>query len=104
MTAEDRMQDALSKVPAVTLGFWVIKVLATTLGETGADLFTQQYKMGYLAGIALFLTPLVLLVAAQIRARHFHPLLYWGTIVASTSRGASFGAAATPARREPYPP
>ena len=89
MTREDRMQDALSKVPAVTLGFWVIKVLATTLGETGADLFTQQYKMGYLAGIALFLTPLVLLVAAQIRARRFHPLLYWGTIIASTTAGTA---------------
>ncbi len=89
MTREDHMQAALSKVPAVTLGFWVIKVLATTLGETGADLFTQQLKMGYLAGIALFLTPLVLLVAAQIRARHFHPLLYWGTIIASTTAGTA---------------
>ena len=74
MTREDQMQVALSKVPAVTLGFWVIKVLATTLGETGADLFTQQYKMGYLAGIGLFLTPLLVLVAAQIRAKRFHPL------------------------------
>ncbi|MBC7492274.1 MAG: hypothetical protein H7241_07515 [Novosphingobium sp.] len=83
------MQDALSKVPAVTLGFWLIKVLATTLGETGADLFTQQYKMGYLAGIGLFLTPLVLLVAAQIRAKRFHPLLYWGTIIASTTAGTA---------------
>ncbi|GAC1414002.1 MAG: membrane protein [Novosphingobium sp.] len=89
MTREDQMQAALSKVPAVTLGFWVIKILATTLGETGADLFTQQYKMGYLAGIGLFLTPLVLLVAAQIRARRFHPLLYWGTIIASTTAGTA---------------
>lgn len=89
MPREDHMQAALSKVPAVTLGFWVIKVLATTLGETGADLFTQQYKMGYLAGIALFLTPLVLLVAAQIKASRFHPLLYWGTIIASTTAGTA---------------
>jgi uncharacterized membrane-anchored protein len=89
MTREDQMQAALSKVPAVTLGFWVIKILATTLGETGADLFTQQYKMGYLAGIGLFLTPLVLLVAAQIQARRFHPLLYWGTIIASTTAGTA---------------
>ena len=89
MTREEHMQDALSKVPAVTLGFWLIKVLATTLGETGADLFTQQYKMGYLAGIGLFLTPLVLLVAAQIRAKRFHPLLYWGTIIASTTAGTA---------------
>jgi uncharacterized membrane-anchored protein len=89
MTREDQMKAALSKVPAVTLGFWVIKILATTLGETGADLFTQQYKMGYLAGIGLFLTPLVLLVAAQIRARRFHPLLYWGSIIASTTAGTA---------------
>ena len=89
MTGEDHIRQALSKVPAVTLGFWVIKILATTLGETGADLFTQQYKMGYLAGIGLFLTPLVVLVAAQIMARQFHPLLYWGTIIASTTAGTA---------------
>ena len=80
---------ALTKVPAVTLGFWIIKILATTLGETGADLFTQQYDFGYAAGIALFATPLVLLVAAQIRARRFHPLLYWATIIASTTAGTA---------------
>lgn len=64
-------RDTLAKVPAVTLGFWVIKILATTLGETGADLFTQQYDMGYAAGIALFCVPLLILVAAQIRAAVF---------------------------------
>lgn len=78
-----------SKVPAVTLGFWIIKILATTLGETGADLFTQQYEMGYLAGIALFATPMVVLAAAQIRARAFRPLLYWATILASTTAGTA---------------
>lgn len=81
--------ELLTKVPAVTLGFWVIKILATTLGETGADLFTQQYEMGYLAGIALFALPLVILVAFQIRAKAFHPLLYWGTILASTTAGTA---------------
>lgn len=80
---------ALAKVPAITLGFWLIKILATTLGETGADLFTQQYEMGYLAGIVLFATPLVVLVVLQIRARRFHPLLYWGTILASTTAGTA---------------
>jgi uncharacterized membrane-anchored protein len=79
----------LAKVPMVTLGFWVIKILATTLGETGADLFTQQYEMGYAAGIALFCIPLLILVAAQIRARGFHPLLYWVTILASTTAGTA---------------
>lgn len=85
----DDASSHLSKVPAVTIGFWVIKVLATTLGETGADLFTQQYDMGYLAGIALFAVPLVVLVLAQIRARRFHPLLYWATILASTTAGTA---------------
>lgn len=79
----------LGKVPAVTLGFWVIKILATTLGETGADLFTQQYDFGYLAGIALFVAPLVVLVAAQIKAQQFHPLLYWAAIIASTTAGTA---------------
>lgn len=83
------MNDTLSKVPAVTLGFWIVKILATTLGETGADLFTQQYEMGYLAGIGLFVAPLVVLVMAQIRAERFHPLLYWATILASTTAGTA---------------
>jgi len=80
---------AFAKVPAVTIGFWVIKILATTLGETGADLFTQQFDMGYLLGIVVFALPLVVLVAAQIRARRFHPLLYWATILASTTAGTA---------------
>ena len=88
-TRSDPLLAALTKVPAVTLGFWIIKILATTLGETGADLFTQQYAFGYAAGIALFATPLVLLVAAQIRARRFHPALYWATIIASTTAGTA---------------
>jgi len=87
MTDHDR--HTLAKVPAITLGFWVIKILATTLGETGADLVTQQYELGYLAGIVLFASPLVLLVAAQIRAQRFHPLLYWATILASTTAGTA---------------
>jgi uncharacterized membrane-anchored protein len=80
---------AFAKVPEVTIGFWVIKILATTLGETGADLFTQQFDMGYLLGIVVFALPLVVLVAAQIRARRFHPLLYWATILASTTAGTA---------------
>jgi len=80
---------AFAKVPEVTIGFWVIKILATTLGETGADLFTQQFDMGYLLGIVVFALPLVVLVAAQIRAGRFHPLLYWATILASTTAGTA---------------
>jgi len=81
--------DHLAKVPALTLGFWIIKILATTLGETGADLVTQQYGEGYLVGIAVFGVPLVALVAAQIRAKRFVPLLYWATILASTTAGTA---------------
>ena len=81
--------DALSKVPAVTLGFWVIKIAATTLGETGGDTVTMTMGWGYLAGTALFLAVLVVLVAAQITAKKFHPVLYWATIVASTTFGTT---------------
>lgn len=80
---------ALSKVPAVTLGFWAIKILATTLGETGGDTVTMTMKWGYLAGSALFVTALVALVAWQILSKRFHPFLYWATIVASTTAGTT---------------
>ena len=80
---------SLSKVPAVTLLFWVLKIAATTLGETGGDTVTMTLNWGYLAGVALFLVALIVLVAAQIRARAFHPALYWATIVASTTFGTA---------------
>ena len=79
----------MSKVPAVTLGFWFIKILATTLGETGGDTVTVTMNLGYLTGTAIFLSLLVVLVAFQIRARSFHPTLYWATIVASTTAGTT---------------
>ena len=79
----------MSKVPAVTLGFWIIKIAATTLGETGGDTVTMTLDWGYLAGTALFLGLLVALVGAQIRATQFRPFLYWATIVASTTFGTT---------------
>jgi uncharacterized membrane-anchored protein len=79
----------LSKVPAVTLGFWIIKILATTLGETGGDSVTMTLNLGYLVGTAIFLTVLIALVIAQIAARRFHPWLYWLTIIASTTAGTT---------------
>jgi len=82
-------QHALSKVPEVTLVFWIIKIAATTLGETGGDTVTMTLDWGYLAGSLLFLAALVMLVAAQIAAKKFHPLLYWATIVASTTFGTT---------------
>jgi uncharacterized membrane-anchored protein len=85
----DEERPVPSKVPEVTLGFWVIKIAATTLGETGGDTVTMTLNWGYLAGTSLFLTVLVLLVAAQIVAKKFHPMLYWATIVASTTFGTT---------------
>lgn len=80
---------ASSKVPAVTFGFWTIKVLATTLGETGGDTITMTMNLGYLIGTAIFLSALVILVTLQIRSKQFHPALYWATIVASTTAGTT---------------
>jgi uncharacterized membrane-anchored protein len=80
---------ALTKVPAVTLGFWVIKILATTLGETGGDTVTMTLDWGYSAGAWLFGAILVGLVTAQIVVSRFHPVLYWATIVASTTFGTA---------------
>ena len=86
----DRLRDAAwSKVPEVTLFFWILKIAATTLGETGGDTVTMTLNWGYLAGTALFLVVLVALVIAQIRAKAFHPFLYWATIVASTTFGTT---------------
>ena len=82
-------QDTLTKVPEVTLVFWIIKIAATTLGETGGDSVTMTLNWGYLAGTAIFLAALVILVAAQILAKRFHPFLYWATIVASTTFGTT---------------
>lgn len=80
---------ALSKVPEVTLIFWLIKIAATTFGETGGDTVTMTLHWGYLAGTALFLAVLVVLVVAQTVAEKFHPYLYWATIVASTTFGTT---------------
>ena len=82
-------KSALSKVPAVTLTFWLIKVAATTLGETGGDTVTMTLNWGYLAGSALFAAVLAGLVIAQIAAKKFHPFLYWATIIASTTFGTT---------------
>lgn len=81
--------DALTKVPAVTLGFWIIKIAATTLGETGGDTVSMTMNLGYLPATGIFLTTLVVLVALQIVAKKFHPFLYWATIIASTTAGTT---------------
>lgn len=78
-----------SKVPEVTLGFWIVKIAATTLGETGGDTVTMTMDLGYLTGTAIFLLVLMVLVGLQIAAVKFHPFLYWTTIVASTTFGTT---------------
>jgi uncharacterized membrane-anchored protein len=88
MQAAER-QEAIAKVPQVTLAFWIIKILATTLGETGGDAVTMSMGLGYLTGTAIFAVLFVVMVVAQIRAERFHPFLYWATIVASTTVGTT---------------
>lgn len=78
-----------SKVPEIVLTFWIIKIAATTLGETGGDTVTMTMNLGYLAGTAIFASLLVGLVWWQISAARFHPFLYWATIVASTTAGTT---------------
>ena len=81
--------DALSKVPEVNLLFWIIKVAATTLGETAGDAVSMSMNLGYLAGTGIFAAIFLFAVAAQIRARRFHPALYWTTIIATTTVGTT---------------
>jgi uncharacterized membrane-anchored protein len=78
-----------AKVPAVTLGFWVIKIAATTLGETGGDWVTMSLNLGYLIGSTIFAALFLALVFGQVKAMRFHSLLYWGTIVATTTLGTT---------------
>ena len=89
MSSMPTARDAIVKVPEVTLGFWVIKILATTLGETGGDAVSMSMDLGYLVGTAIFFALFVVAVAAQIRAQHFRPWLYWATIIASTTVGTT---------------
>jgi uncharacterized membrane-anchored protein len=90
MSAGVGREDTLfAKVPQVTLAFWIIKILATTLGETGGDAVTMSMGLGYLVGTAIFALIFAVAVAAQIRATRFRPWLYWATIIASTTVGTT---------------
>lgn len=81
--------NVMSKVPEVTLLFWIIKVMATTLGETGGDAVTMSMGLGYLVGTGIFATLFFIVVFAQIKSRKFHPFLYWATIIATTTVGTT---------------
>ena len=83
------MSASASKVPAVTLAFWIIKVAATTLGETGGDTVSMSMNLGYLVGTLIFAAIFVGAVVVQIKAKQFHPFLYWTTIIATTTVGTT---------------
>jgi uncharacterized membrane-anchored protein len=80
---------ALTKVPELTLIFWIIKIAATTLGETGGDAVSMSMHLGYLVGTAIFAVIFLMAVAAQIKAKLYHPFLYWTTIIATTTVGTT---------------
>lgn len=84
-----------AKVSAVTLGFWLIKILATTLGETGGDAVSMSMELGYLVSTGIFMTLFVTAVLLQIKASKYHPFLYWATIIASTTVGTTLADFAT---------
>ena len=83
------VEQAAIKVPEVAIGFWIIKVAATTLGETGGDWVTMSLKLGYLVGSAIFAVIFIGLVWGQVKAKRFRPILYWATIVATTTLGTT---------------
>jgi uncharacterized membrane-anchored protein len=85
----DTLERTVSKVPEVTLVFWIIKIAATTLGETGGDAVSMSMNLGYLVATAIFAAIFLVAVVAQIRAKGFHPFLYWATIIATTTVGTT---------------
>ena len=86
---ENRTGQVMRKLPHVTLIFWILKIAATTLGETGGDLLAQTLKVGYLASTGLFFALFLVSVVFQLRARRFHPALYWTVIVATSTAGTT---------------
>lgn len=83
------LRETVVKVPAVTLGFWLLKIVATTLGETGGDALSMSLNLGYLLSTAIFAVIFAAAVVGQILAKRFHPLLYWFTIIATTTVGTT---------------
>lgn len=88
-STEQNLSQTLSKVPALTLLFWIMKIVATTLGETGGDAVSMSMNLGYLVGTVIFAVIFIIAVSAQIKAKRFHPFLYWATIIATTTVGTT---------------
>ena len=93
--AKNDTRALVSKVPEVTLVFWMIKIAATTLGETGGDAVSMSMNLGYLVGTAIFAVIFLVAVLAQIKAKRFYPVLYWATIIATTTVGTTLADFAT---------
>ncbi len=89
MKNNNSLNQTYSKVPELTLIFWVIKILATTLGETGGDAVSMSMNLGYLVSTLIFAVIFFVAVVAQIKAEKFHPYLYWATIIATTTVGTT---------------
>ena len=83
------VEKALSKVPEVTLIFWIVKIAATTLGETAGDAVSMSMSLGYLIGTAIFALAFIISVLSQIKSKQYHPAIYWTTIIASTTVGTT---------------
>jgi uncharacterized membrane-anchored protein len=81
--------DVLSKVPQVTLVFWIVKILATTLGETGGDALSMTLNLGYAVSTLIFLAFFVVTLGAQVASKHYHPVFYWAVVVATTTVGTT---------------
>ena len=85
----EKNNEIFSKVPEVTLVFWVIKILATTLGETGGDAVSMSMNLGYLVGTGIFAVLFAASATVQVTAKKFHPFIYWTTIIATTTVGTT---------------
>src|SRR5438105_13355315 len=86
---DDYVSEILSKVPRVTWACWVVKIFATTLGETGGDALSMQLNLGYAVSTLIFLGFFIVTLGAQVASRHYHPVFYWAVVVATTTVGTT---------------
>ena len=88
-SSNDSLQNALSKVPPVTVAFWIVKIFATTVGETGGDALSMTLKLGYAVSTMIFLAFFCVMLIAQVATKHYHPVVYWLVVVATTTVGTT---------------
>src|SRR5947209_12729591 len=86
---DNDLNEILSKVPRVTLAFWVVKIFATTVGETGGDALSMQLNLGYAVSTLIFLGFFIVTLGAQVASKHYHPVFYWAVVVATTTVGTT---------------